>query len=152
MWTSPHFFKEYMVNDSIYIKFTKEAGCDLCCQPDWSNKDWIYLPTWSNPKLRWNRLNKSSQDTRHQVVWDKEPKRWEKARWAPAYCLERAQAEVQGGEQSGTWQTLRVEDLGVQGDQGSWTLQGRVQERKEQHREKNSGNLQRVPRISVTVH
>lgn len=66
-------------------KVHKGTGYDFSYQPDWSNRDWIYLPVWSNSKLRWNRLNKSSQDIRrHQVMRDDEPKRQEIARLASA--------------------------------------------------------------------
>ena len=128
--------KRAHVNDFIYIKFTKGTRCDFYYQPDWSNRDWIYRSVWSNSKLRWNRLNKSSQDIRHhQVMRDDEPKRQEIARWASAPRLEGVQAEGLGGEQSGAGQTLGVTDLGAWGDQGDWTLQGRVQEGKELRRE-----------------
>ena len=151
MFREHHFFpKRVHVNDSIYIKFTKGTRCDFYYQPDWSNRDWIYLPVWSNSKLRWNTLNKSSQDIRHhQVVQDGEPKKQEIASepQLPAW----REFRLRGWEGNRVWQGRLLELQFWEPGETKVTGHCRAEDKRGKSCTENSGSLQRVPRISVTL-
>lgn len=134
-----------MVNESTYRKLTKGTGCDFCCKTDWSDRDWIHLPMWSNWKSRWNRLNCSSQNIRQRETMN--VKGWEISEANPSLLPGSQDLGAGRGlgskQESPSWRAMspgRPQWLDVTG------LSAGVG--KPLHR-KNSGDLQRVPRKSL---